>query len=105
MRKSIKTIGLFLFILVGQFCFGQNTNEKLNEAIKLMDSGKVDESIALLEDCRKLEPDRFDYPYEMAYAYHFSRCLRAHAVSSGYLRETRRGKSGAGYYIRQTASC
>jgi tetratricopeptide (TPR) repeat protein len=70
MRKSITTIGLFLFILVGQFSFGQNTNEKLNEAIKLMDSGKVDESIALLEDCKKFEPDRFDYPYEMAYAYY-----------------------------------
>jgi len=70
MRKTIKTIGLFLFILVGQFCFGQNTNEKLYEAIKLMDSGKVDESITLLEEARKLEPERFDYPYEMAYAYY-----------------------------------
>lgn len=70
MKKSIKTIGLSLLILAGQFCFGQDTNEKLNEAIKLMDSGKVDESIALLENCRKIEPERFDYPYEMAYAYY-----------------------------------
>jgi tetratricopeptide (TPR) repeat protein len=70
MKNLIKTIGLFLFILVGQFCFGQNINDKLNQAIKLMDSGKVDESIALLEDGRKLEPERFDYPYEMAYAYY-----------------------------------
>lgn len=70
MKKSLKTIGLFLFILTGQICFGQNTNEKLNKAIKLMDSGKVDESIALLEEGIKLEPDRFDYSYEMAYAYH-----------------------------------
>ena len=70
MRNSIKTIGLFLLIMVGQPCFGQNPNEKLDQAIKLMDSGKVDESIVLLKEGRKLEPDRFDYPYEMAYAYY-----------------------------------
>ena len=56
--------------MVGQPCFGQNPNEKLDQAIKLMDSGKVDESIVLLKEGRKLEPDRFDYPYEMAYAYY-----------------------------------
>lgn len=70
MQHSIKTIGLLLFILGGQICFGQNTNEKLNEAIKLMDNGKVDESIVLLKEGSKLEPERFDYQYEMAYAYH-----------------------------------
>lgn len=70
MRNSIKTIGLFLLIMVGLPCFGQNPNEKLDQAIKLMDSGKVDESIVLLKEGRKLEPDRFDYPYEMAYAYY-----------------------------------
>jgi len=70
MRNSIKTIGLFLLIMLGQPCFGQNPNEKLDQAIKLMDSGKVDESIVLLQEGRKLEPDRFDYPYEMAYAYY-----------------------------------
>ena len=70
MQHSIKTIGLFLFILGGQICFGQNTDEKLNEAIKLMDNGKVDESIVLLKEGSKLEPERFDYQYEMAYAYH-----------------------------------
>jgi tetratricopeptide (TPR) repeat protein len=70
MRNTIKTIGLFLFLIAGQICYGQNTNEKLNEAIKLMDNGKVDESITLLQEGMKLEPDRFDYPYEMAYAYY-----------------------------------
>lgn len=70
MRNVIKKIGLLLFILVGQICYGQNTNEKLMEAIKLMDSGKVDESIILLKEGKNQYPDSFDYPYEMAYAYY-----------------------------------
>lgn len=70
MRKSIKIISLFLFIFTVPLSYGQDSNEKLTEAIKLMDSGKVDESIALLEEAIKLEPKRMDYPYEMAYAYY-----------------------------------
>ncbi len=36
MKNSIKTIGLFLLMIAGQVCYGQNANEKLNEAIKLI---------------------------------------------------------------------
>jgi tetratricopeptide (TPR) repeat protein len=36
----------------------------------LIDEGKIDEGIKLLEEAQKLDPDRFDYPYEMAYAYY-----------------------------------
>lgn len=72
MTKTIKTIGLLLFITVGQIVFGQTNKEKAlakgQEAINLMDNGKLDESIKLLEEAQKLDPDRFDYPYEMAYA-------------------------------------
>lgn len=74
MTKTIKTIGLLLFIAVGQIAFGQTNKEKAlekgREAIELMDNGKIDESIKLLEEAQKLDPDRFDYPYELAYAYY-----------------------------------
>src|SRR5688572_17904692 len=67
-----KTITLFLFLTIGQIVCGQNDKEKAlskgREAIQLMDNGKIEESIKLLEEARKLDPDRFDYPYELAYA-------------------------------------
>ncbi len=54
--------------------FGQDNKElaleKAREAIQLMDNGKIDESIKLLNESQKLDPDRFDYPYEIAYAYY-----------------------------------
>lgn len=74
MTRKIKTIGLLLFITAGQIVYGQSNKEKAlekgQEAIKLMDNGKVDESIKLLEEAQKLDPDRFDYPYELAYAHY-----------------------------------
>ena len=44
--------------------------EKAMEAIELMDNGKIKESIKLLDEAAKLDPDRIDYPYEKAYAFH-----------------------------------
>jgi tetratricopeptide (TPR) repeat protein len=35
-----------------------------------LDNGQLDESIQLLEEAQQLDPDRFDYPYELAYAYY-----------------------------------
>lgn len=74
MTRTIKTISLLLFIIAGQIAFGQSNKEKAlakgQEAIKLMDNGKVQESIELLEEAQKLDPDRFDYSYELAYAYY-----------------------------------
>ncbi|WP_051197697.1 tetratricopeptide repeat protein [Flavobacterium soli] len=61
-----------LFVLIGNFAIGQNNREKALElgqkAIKIMDHGKLDESIGLLEQAQKLDPERMDYPYEIAYA-------------------------------------
>lgn len=72
--NKIKTFGLLLFIIIGQIAYGQTDKEKAlekgQEAIKLMDNGKVDESIKLLEEAQKLDPERFDYPYELAYAHY-----------------------------------
>lgn len=33
-----------------------------------MDDGKIDQSIKLLEEAEKLDPEKFEYPYELAYA-------------------------------------
>jgi tetratricopeptide (TPR) repeat protein len=74
MTRTIKLLGLLLFINVGQFAYGQGNKEKALEkgkdAIKLMDNGKFDESIKLLEEAQKLDPDDINYPYEIGYAYY-----------------------------------
>lgn len=74
MVNTLKTILLILFVIAGQVSFGQTDKEqalsKAQEAIKLMDSGKIDESIKLLKEAQRLDPERFDYHYEMAYAYY-----------------------------------
>lgn len=68
-------ISLFL-IFTSSLVFSQSVNEKndaLNKAkiaIKLMDEGKIDESIIILKESQKLDPQNFDYPYEIAYAYY-----------------------------------
>lgn len=52
---------------------GQSNKEialtKAKKAITLMDEGKLDESIRLLEESQKLDPKNFIYPYEIAYAH------------------------------------
>ncbi len=44
--------------------------EKLREAIQLMDNGSIQESIELLEECIHLDPGDITYRYEMAYAWY-----------------------------------
>lgn len=39
------------------------------EAIEIMDQGKIEESIAMLEESQKLDPENYMYPYEIAYAH------------------------------------
>jgi tetratricopeptide (TPR) repeat protein len=72
MSRKIKIIGLFL--LIGQIFYGQTNKEKAltkgQEAVQLVDNGKIDEGIKLLQEAQNLDPDRFDYPYELAYAYY-----------------------------------
>jgi len=74
MRKSFKITALVTIILVS---FAQIANcqtnknkafEMAREAISLMDNGKIDESIKLLEKAQKLDPDNILFPYEIAYA-------------------------------------
>jgi tetratricopeptide (TPR) repeat protein len=42
---------------------------KAKDAVELMDEGKIDESIQILEECELLDPEEYTYPYEIAYAY------------------------------------
>ncbi|MFO8086598.1 MAG: tetratricopeptide repeat protein [Bacteroidales bacterium] len=72
MSEKIKLILLSLCLLAGQIAFSQTDKEKAlqkgQEAIKLMDNGNIDRSIALLEEAKKLDPDNFIYAYEIALA-------------------------------------
>ncbi len=73
MIKNFKMILILFATAFVNVAFGQTDSElalqKGQEAIKLMDNGKIDESIKLLEEAEKLDPKNFNYPYEMAYAY------------------------------------
>lgn len=74
MTKRMRLIGLIMFVIIGQITYGQSNEDKALEkgqaAIELMDNGKIDESIKLLEEAQQLDPYRFDYPYELAYAHY-----------------------------------
>lgn len=69
-----KIFALFTLCLLSGLALAQ-TNEQIalekgKEAIKLMDDGYIDKSIELLEEAQKLDPEKFAYPYEIAYAYY-----------------------------------
>ncbi len=73
MKTIIKNLRLIVvFIIFSHICLGQSNKDKAlskgKEAITLMDNGQIDESIKLLEEAQKLDPSKFDYPYEIAYA-------------------------------------
>lgn len=74
MNKKIKLFGLIILITLSNISFGQTNEDKAYEkamkAIELMDNGQIKESIKLLEEAEKLDPERFDYPYERAYAHY-----------------------------------
>jgi tetratricopeptide (TPR) repeat protein len=75
-KSSMRNIALLILLLL----FGQIENfnaqndpkkeafEKGQKAIQLMDNGKIDEAIKILEECQKLDPKNIDYPYEIALA-------------------------------------
>lgn len=75
MKKSIKVLAIALLFLANQHVVAQSKKEmamtKCTEAVKLMDSGKIDESIILLNEAIKLDPDNFNFTYELSLAYYF----------------------------------
>lgn len=71
-RNKIVLTASFSFLLLSCSQTSQLDKDKAYKqaqyAVELMDKGKVDESINLLEESIKLDPDSFVYQYELAYA-------------------------------------
>ncbi len=77
MKISVKSVLVIILLAFNQLSIAQTNEEKAYEkgmkAIELMDKGKIEESITLLEEAQKLDPNRFDYPYELAYAHYLQK--------------------------------
>jgi tetratricopeptide (TPR) repeat protein len=73
MIKQIKLIALFLLLFTAPAVYSQSNSEKAremkNNAVKLMDDGQVDESLKILKEAQKLDPENFNVMYETAFAY------------------------------------
>ncbi|MGA9213494.1 hypothetical protein [Kaistella sp.] len=78
MKNSIKFI--FLLVFISNYSFAQNNKEialqKGMKAIKMMDNGKIDESILLLQEDQKLDSENFNYPYEIGYANYLKKIIK-----------------------------
>ena len=74
MQKILPFASLALALSSGLAAHAQTPKQKAEtkglNAIRLMDEGKLDEAISLLQEARKLDPARSAYPYEMGYAYY-----------------------------------
>lgn len=72
--RSLLTLSL---LLIAVQLFGQGSKEqalaKGKEAVKLMDNGQIAESIKLLEESMRLDPDNINYPYEIGYAHYINK--------------------------------
>jgi tetratricopeptide (TPR) repeat protein len=68
---------IVIFLIATHIAYGQTDKEKALEkgqsAIKLMDAGQMDESIELLNEAQKLDPENFNFPYELAFAYYLKK--------------------------------
>lgn len=74
MRKPLHFAGLALALSTSLAALGQTPKKDAEtkglNAIQLMDEGKLDEAIGLLQEAHKLDPARSAYPYELGYAYY-----------------------------------
>jgi len=74
-----KTVTLILILSFGFSSISQTKENKNKayeialEAIKIMDQGKLDESIKMLEKAIKLDSKNYNYPYEIGYAYYLKK--------------------------------
>jgi tetratricopeptide (TPR) repeat protein len=66
----IVIIGFSLISAIHVFAQSEQelAKEKADQAIKLMDDGKLDESIVLLQEAQALDKEEWTYPYEIAMA-------------------------------------
>src|SRR5690349_18117026 len=79
MKKNITRLARLFLFCVGLLSltpsFAQQNKDdamaKANRALRLMDEEqKYDDAIRLLQEAEKLDPERIEYPYEIAYAYY-----------------------------------
>lgn len=66
--RALQLISVFFLVIGFNPINAQNVKEMLDQAIEIMDAGKYDESIALLEACEKLDPKNYIYAYEIGLA-------------------------------------
>ena len=69
---------LFFFICLYQFSFSQNDPKQEAydmgiTAIQEMEAGNIEKAISILEECKALDPDNPNYPYEIAYAHYLKK--------------------------------
>ncbi|WP_066440324.1 tetratricopeptide repeat protein [Chryseobacterium sp. CCH4-E10] len=67
----MKTTLLVILITSFHFCNAQKKTfkcEKVYDAVSLIDQSQFDEAITILEECEKVDPGDYTYPYEIAYA-------------------------------------
>lgn len=74
-RNVLFLAAIFLFS-VENFAQSDKKKEAYDlgmRAIQLMDKGEITQSIELLEEAKKLDPENIDYPYEIAYAHYLNK--------------------------------
>jgi tetratricopeptide (TPR) repeat protein len=73
MFTTPKIILLVLLLATSQHAYCQNDKAKAHakgeEAIKLEDEGKFEDALKLLNEAQNLDPQDYNYPYEVAYVY------------------------------------
>jgi len=72
----MKKLAIFCITLLSiNTFFSQNKLkcEKVYDAVKLIDTEKYDEAIAILQDCEKIDPEEYTYPYEIALAHTYKK--------------------------------
>jgi tetratricopeptide (TPR) repeat protein len=77
MKQRLKIAAILVICLCGQYAIGQSkkeiAGEKANQAITHMDNGEIPQSIVLLNEAIKLDPENIVYPYELALANAFNK--------------------------------
>lgn len=104
--KQLRNLLTFIVLFQATFSLAQPRNEeawsKAKEAIKLMDAGEIDKSIALLEECQKLDKNDYTYPYEIAYAYMLK---KDYAKAAEILDKTKKYKNITNQIYQMSGNC
>lgn len=69
---------LFFTIFICQFSHAQNDPKQKAynmgmTAIQEMEAGNIEKAISILEECETLDPENYNYPYEIAYAHYLNK--------------------------------